>query len=250
MNYELIIPILIIPILLLLLWRLRIKKIASYYSPQLGKVEVLQKYNGEKLLTINTYAQGVSINDPSIQKSYWYQAAKQTISHCQKTKHPQVLILGLGANTISNLMHQLNPKVHQTIVEFDPIIIQVCKDHFNLEALSNYKIIKGNAYEILKSKFLNPNSYDTIIVDIFTGNPPYVDLKSNRPNFIRKLLPLLRKDGLIIFNRPGNTEEARCDSFQLQLYLETLFENSQFFDVKDPRGYRNNVITAWGRKKH
>lgn len=241
---QILIPTLLIPILILLLWRIGVRKIKSYNSPLLGKVEVYQKYNGEKLLAINSYAQGVSINHPSIKKSYWYKITEEATRFVKGTANPQVLMLGLGANTISSLINKLNPKVYQTIVEFDGTIIQACEEHFGLDKLANYTLIHADAYKLINKKEPFKQKFDVIIVDIYTGEPPYVSLKSNKPNFIEKLIPFLKKEGMVIFNRPGNTDKARKASEELKNYLSTLFKKTNLIDIKDPRGYRNNVITA------
>lgn len=246
-DLQLIITLILIPILLLIFWRLRLKRLKKYISPRLGIIEVWQKYNRELLLTINTYAQGVSINDDSIKKSYWYKVAELTIVHTKKNPQPKILMLGLGANTISSLIAKLNPKVYQIIVEFDEAIIQACRDFFNLDQLPNHQIIQADVYQLLNKQKAFNQKFDAILVDVFTGKPPYISLKSNQPNFIEKLLPYLQKEGVAIFNRPGNTEAARGDSKEFQKYLQTLFQKTDLLDIKDPRGYRNNVIMAWRR---
>lgn len=164
-------------------------------------------------------------------------------------------MFGLGANTISNLLAKDNPEIRQTIVEFDPQIIQACRDYFDLDKLPNHTIILADAYKLVNEPQNFNQKYDVIIIDIYVGRPPFVSLRSNQPTFIQKVLPLLKKDGLIIFNRPGHTEEARTDSHKLEDYLKTLFKEVNFFDIKDPRGYRNNVISAselsrWTRDRH
>jgi len=211
--FPIIISITIITALLAALWRIGLRKLKSYNSPILGKIKVLQKYNGEKVLTTNSYIQGISTEKDSIKLSYWYCVAKQAGDFCKRVKDPEVLMLGLGANTIPNLISHLNPAAHQTIVEIDD-------------------------YIIVEKKF------DVIIIDIFNGNPPYVDIKSNHPDFITSLLPYLKKDGMVIFNRPGHTESVRSDSQKLENYLSALFAKTKSFDIKDPRGFRNTVITA------
>lgn len=241
---EIIIPLVIILVPLLILRRLMLKRIAIYHSPFLGKIEVFEKYNGEKLLTINNFAQAVSIEDASIIRSYWYTVANDTGKFCQSKKSPRVLMLGLGGNTISSLIAQKNPKIHQTIVEIDPFIIQACKDHFNLNSLPNYELIQADAYKLLLKQNAFVKKFNVIIVDIFTGKPPYVSLKSNQPSFITQLLTYLNKDGLIIFNRPGNIPEAYLDSLKLKSYLQTVFKKTRLIDIQDPRGYRNNIVTG------
>ena len=243
---QIVIPLISMVLAGMLWWRLRLKRLRRYISPQLGNIDVFQKYNGEKFLTINSYAQGVSINKPSVKKSYWYSVASSAIRLTRGKKPPQILMLGLGANTISNLIAKINSKVHQVIVEFDEDIIKACKDYFDLDKLPNFEIIQTDAYKLLDQEQAFKQKFDCIIVDIFTGNPPYVSLASNKPTFINKLIPYLKKDGSLIFNRPGHTEEARKDSRRLEENLKLLFKETKILDIKDPRGYRNNVIIATG----
>src|SRR3989344_6441239 len=245
---QIIFPLILMVASGLVWWRLRLKRLKRYISPKLDNIDVYRKYNGERFLTINSYAQGVSINKPSIKKSYWYSVASSAIRLTRGKKPPQILMLGLGANTISNLIAKINSKVHQVIVEFDEDIIKACKDYFDLDKLPNFEIIHTDAYKLLDQKQAFKQKFDCIIVDIFTGNPPYVSLASNKPTFINKLLPYLKQDGSLIFNRPGHTDEARADSQRLEKDLKLLFKETKILDIKDPRGYRNNVIIGSSQK--
>lgn len=234
--------------LLFALWRIGIWRIKRYKSPILGNIDIYQKYNEEKLLTINSYAQGVSISGKSINQSYWYKIAEETVRFCRDNKSPQTLMLGLGANTISGLIGKLNPSIHQTIVEIDEYIILACKKYFSLDSLPNFNLIQADVYKLVNKKNVFKKPFDVLIIDVFTGKPPYISLKSNQANFIEKTLPWLKKDGMVIFNRPGNTMGARSDSEKLKKYLSTLFLETRIIDIKDPRGYRNNVIIGQFKK--
>lgn len=243
-------PLILIPLLLFALWRIGLRKLKSYHSPLLGKIEVLQKYNGEKILTTNSYIQGISTEKENVSQSYWYCVAKQTALFCKNYRNPQILMLGLGANTIPNLIAKINPEIHQTIVEIDDSIISACKEFFGLDKLPNYKLIQADAFKLIGGKnAFEGKKFDVAIVDVFIGSPPYVSIESNQPNFIEKLLPYLKKEGAIIFNRPGHTEMVRADSRKLENYLKTLFTKTQLFDVCDPRGFRNSIITGQVKKQ-
>lgn len=242
-NFTLIITALIlIPILLFFYWRLRLKKLVIYKSPILGKIEVFEKYNKEKVLTINSYPQGVSIEDKSIERSYWFCIAELVVKFCKNKKDPKILMLGLGANTIPSLIAKINPNIHQTIIEIDKFIIKACREFFNLDNLPNYQIIQANAF------LIQTTNYDVIIVDIFTGQPPYVSLDSNRANFIEKIMPFLKNDGMIIFNRPAHNKEARNDGFELEKYLKTKFQKTDILEIYDPRRFKNHIITGWQKR--
>lgn len=242
---QLIIPIFLTLILLFFYWRLRLKKLTFYKSPLLGKIEIFQKYNGEKVLTINSYPQGVSIEDKSIKESYWFKVSDIVCKFCQNKKDPKVLMLGLGANTIPSLIAQKNPKIYQIIIEIDKYIIEACRKYFDLDKLPNYQIIQADAFQLLTINYKpKTTNYDAIIVDIFTGEPPYVSLDSNQPNFIEKIMPFLKNDGMIIFNRPAHNKISKNGGFELEKYLKTLFQKTEILEIKDPRRFKNHVITA------
>ncbi len=241
MILNLIIPIILIVILLKIYFKLRLKKLYEKNSPLLGKIEVFEKQNKEKVLTTNSYPQGLSIENPSIKKSYWYKVADLAASY---KKNSNILNLGLGANTIPSLIEKLNPSSKQTIIEIDPYIIEACKKFFNLDNLKNSKIIQADAFTWVNKNLKPETKYDVIIVDIFLGAPPYHDIKSNSPEFVKNLSKLLKKDGMLIFNRPAHKPEIREDGENFAKFLKTLFKNVEIFDIRDPRGFRNHIITA------
>lgn len=232
----------ILIICLALVWRLRLKKVATYHSDLLGKIEVFEKYNKEKSLTINNYVQGISIDKPSVEKSYWGYIANRIVDFCRDKKSPQILMLGLGANTISGLIAKKDPRIKQTIIEIDKSIINACKEHFDLDKTKNIKVIQTDAlttnYKLLTSKV------DCIIVDIFTGKLPYIVEDSNKPAFIKQIVKVLKPNGMILFNRPGLKPEILEDNKKLEKFLKTLFKETEINLVKDPRGYRNSIIVA------
>lgn len=151
-------------------------------------------------------------------------------------------MLGLGANTIPNLIAQIAPRIQITVVELDPLIILACRQYFDLDKLSNLQLIQADAYQLIDRPQAFKNKFEVIVVDIFTGHPPFVSLQSNQPNFIEKLLPYLKKDGLMIFNRPAHNEASRRGGEALHEYLKTLFLRTDLTEIHDPRGYRNHII--------
>lgn len=242
----------------MLIWRLRLKKIKTYNSPLLGKIEVFSKYNNEKALTINNYVQGISIEHPSVESSYWGYVANLVINICKKETSPNVLMLGLGANSISALVAKKNPKVKQTVIEIDSQIIQACKDYFNLDTTPNLTLIHENVYNIfpllppywkkekkkVADKRISGKKFDVIIVDIFTGKTPFYSEDSSKPEFIMRLKQYLKNDGVILFNRPGTNKEVLEDNQRLARFLKSQFKKVKIDLIKDTRGYRNNIITG------
>lgn len=229
----------------LLYFRRRIhwKLVRRYKSEISGNVDVSEKYNGERVLMTNYFVQGVSIGQPSIKKSYWYAIAEEMLKHCKTKKKPVVLFIGLGGNTSSLLVNRKNPAIHQIIVEIDPTVIQACRDYFHLDDLRNAEVIQDDIFEVLKKKKSSwKNFFDVIVIDTFDAQPPYMLKGSHDPAFLKQLYRWLKADGMFLFNAPVKTQGIRIDD--LKVFLRSLFCHVDHHIIRDPRGYRNHVLSA------
>jgi len=241
--------VLTITIIILLYLRRRItwKRLKRYESKISGYIDVSEKYNGEKVLMTNYFVQGVSIEHSSIKKSYWYRIAREVLQHAKGKKNVSVLFIGLGGNTSSALIDQENPKIHQVIVEIDPLIIQACQEYFHLDTLKNAEVIEADIFTLLpKKKVKWKNTFDAIVIDTFEAKPPYLLKGSHDPKFLDQLAEWLKPDGMYLFNIPLKTQGK--DIPALVSYLQTVFQQQKHEIVRDPRGYRNHVISATIKK--
>lgn len=224
------------------------KRLKRYESPLSGFVDVYEKLNGEKVLMTNYFVQGVSTEKSSIKRSYWYAVAKDAAIHSSKKKHPEILFIGLGANTSSSLLLKMNKNIKQTIVEIDPVVVQACREYFSLDEASNFKIVNKDIYVLLKTKKKNwKKKFDTIVIDTFSAKPPYLLSGSHDPKFLEKLYIWLKDDGQFLFNIPVKTQGIHVDV--LVSYLKTIFNIVNCRIIRDPRGFRNYVINASLKKK-
>ncbi len=248
--FEIIIPILVLAILIPAYLRLRLKLLKTYDSKYSGKITIHQKYNGERVMAFNSFAQGLSIYDKGINQSYWYKIAEEVARASQDKAHPKLLMLGLGAVTTSHLVAKLNPKIAQTIVEIDPMVVDACQKYFELDKLPNYSLELGDVFEVVKKNKKDwQNTFDAIVVDIYSGEKPFIVESTNEADFINTIYSFLKKDGMITFNRPAHNPEIRARGEKVLAYLEKHFYHTRLFDIKDPRGYRNYVLVAKNRIK-
>lgn len=234
---------LLILFLCFVLYRYRVKKLQVYNSPLLGTIVVWQKYNRERLLTINGFSQGLSIDNLSITKSYWYTIAQSVLKIIKKQKKPRVLILGLGGNTTSLLIQKENPKIAFIIIEIDKYIIQACKDWFSLGDIKNLTLIQDDAYKVIFTvKKIKP-PFDAIVIDIFNGKSSR-KIQSREEKIITQLAKLITPKGALIFNWPANTEKTKQEANEIIQFCKnnTLIVHKEY--IHDPRGYKNFVITA------
>ena len=223
------------------------KRLQRYESKISGHIDVSEKYNGERVLMTNYFVQGVSIEQPSIRKSYWYRIASETIKRAKGKRNYTVLFIGLGANTSSLLIHRENPNIRQVIVEIDPLIVRACREYFSLDELKNAEIIEADIFALLPKKKTGwKGNFDAIVIDTFDANPPYLLKGSHDPKVLNQLLAWLKADGMFLFNIPVKTTGKDIPS--LQVYLSSVFRRQTHEIIHDPRGYRNHVLIAIKKK--
>jgi len=107
-----------------------------------------------------------------------------------------VLILGLGGGTVARLVAKQWPQAQIVGVELDPAMITLGKKYFDLDRLSQLKIIQADAFEWVKNQ---KDKFDLILVDMYLGE--LLPEKSEQEEFLQDLRSLLTKPGKVIFNR-------------------------------------------------
>ncbi|MDO8429500.1 MAG: fused MFS/spermidine synthase [Candidatus Daviesbacteria bacterium] len=241
-SLEIIVPLLVALTMLLILNKFRYIKLTEIQSRVSGKIAVFKKWNGEKLLTINGFAQSVSVEDRSIKKSYWYK-----ISELALKRSPQnILFLGLGAGSMNQIIYSLNKEVKQTVIELDPSIIDISQEFFEIDKIKSLKIIQADAFKVIRDpkKFALNLKFDVVIIDLYNGEPPYVSPYSSQSAFVTQITKLITPQGCLIFNRPDHSPEARQINQKLINYLSSKFKIVETYPVTDPRGYKNNAVVA------
>lgn len=79
--------------------------------------------------------------------------------------HPprSILMLGLAGGTAFRILRHLLPDCHLTAVDIDPEIIQLARDHMDLDSLG-IEVVIGDAYAWLAG---NRRRFDVVIDDIY-----------------------------------------------------------------------------------
>jgi spermidine synthase len=117
------------------------------------------------------------------------------------TESKNILILGMGAGSVvETLRNDFNSDAQIDLVDFDPVIIEIAKQHFNLHLKENVKLIEADAYQYLKEC---KQQYELIIVDLFIDN--HIPEKFIGIDFIQLLTKQLTKKGSIVFNTMRQT---------------------------------------------
>lgn len=112
----------------------------------------------------------------------------------QNSSRQKILLLGLAAGGMIHPLHSRFPKCEVTVIEWDPVMIQIAKD-LQLYSAFPPRIILGDALE--ETPKLNKR-FDLIFIDLFTGSK--VANAVYKQTFASALARLLKQDGYLIVN--------------------------------------------------
>ncbi|MBI3559052.1 methyltransferase domain-containing protein [Candidatus Gottesmanbacteria bacterium] len=99
------------------------------------------------------------------------------------------LILGLGCGSAIKSLRQKFPDCQITGVEINPEMIAIGKKYFNLDKISNLKIIRADAKKFVSK---TKQKFDLILVDLYKGNVP----EKQKINYSK----ILTKNGVVLIN--------------------------------------------------
>lgn len=117
-------------------------------------------------------------------------------------KPQTVLLLGMGAGSVVELLNRRAPPRSIVAVEIDDVVIDLARRHFSIERHANLTIIHDCAARFLAE---NPATFDLCVVDLFIDNLTPEHCESD--DFIQNLRRATRQTA--IFNRLTETNENR-----------------------------------------
>ena len=135
-------------------------------------------------------------NDPD---KLVFNYTKLTFASLLVTENPKnVLIIGLGGGTLSNVIHELYPaaKIHN--VEIDPAVLSVARDYFSF--IENDKVTSSvqDGRIFIKRAAIKKKKYDWIILDAFNGD--YIPEHLLTKEFFEEVKGVLADGGVVAAN--------------------------------------------------
>ncbi len=184
-------------------------KITHFSSPINKNIKIIKRFGAITLYVDNAEQSGGTITgmwDKTISK---IKSQKSKISNC--------LILGLGGGTLINILNKYYPEIKITVIEIDPVMIKIAKDHFGIKSSLFLKIIRADAFKWVNES--KSEKYDLIIFDLYLGtkNP----VKASYKTFLRAFKNLLEPNGFILYNRHFQNDQK--DFEILQKYCQEIF---------------------------
>jgi len=156
----------------------------EFDSPFGGRIRLMQGWGYKYVAT------GILTQSGGVIEDVWRPLLKK-IGQKNKTW----LILGLGAGTVAHMISKKYSPKAIVGVEIDPIMLDLGRRHFDLNAIPNLDIIQGDASQPSNWKTVQLRNFDYILVDLYLGDqlPKFV--------YARPFLRRLRQLGqTVVFN--------------------------------------------------
>jgi spermidine synthase len=145
-------------------------------------------------------------------------------------KPMQVLLLGLGAGSVVNILHSYGYTPRITGVEVDTEVVRLARQHFGLAEYPQLEVMLADATEFVQEDHLQ---YDLIAVDLFLDN--IVPAAAETPLFLGALRSRLAPGGLLVFNRMVDTEAATQHVAHFEELFALFFPAYRTFRILDNR---------------
>lgn len=127
-----------------------------------------------------------------VESEYWWRA----LTVVALPPRPTALLVGLGGGTQIHLLRRLRAPRVVTVIERDPIIVQVANDWFGLGAVGKLEIVCAEAGVAVETLTRAGRRFDFIMEDAAYAEEPEAAL----PHLLA-LAPLVTPRGSLVVNR-------------------------------------------------
>ena len=131
-----------------------------------------------------------------LRREYWGQALTLPTALPDR---PRVLVLGLGGGTMVRMVHQAMRPAVVTVVELDPVVADVARDHMGLAQLPDLDVRIGDVRDLLPI-LADEAPYDLVIEDVYYGGVPDGD-HDHVVAFVESVRALVAPQGWLVLNR-------------------------------------------------
>lgn len=182
--------------------------------------------------------------DGSNRLVFWYTRAIADVVR-QAPKRDNILILGGGALSMPRYFADTYPEAHITVIEIDPELRGIAKEHFFYKARPNIEIINQDARAFLNK---NDKKYDVVIVDAFSDRT--VPLSLTTKEYVHSLARATRPGSVVAVNIIASSTDACGELFAgINKSYKTAFNRSAYFgELKDNLATRQNIIAVYSKR--
>lgn len=203
----------------------------------------VQEQRGMRLLATGPYAaqSGITIAQPRT-LTFWYtQQLADVVAHANSTE--RMLVLGGGAFTLPQYLAHQYPRSTVDVVEIDPELAKIAREHFAYSDPQNVNLIFTDARTYINQ---TDKQYDIVIVDVYgDSHVPFTLLTKEYGQQINRIT---KPDGVVGVNLIAGMK-GECGTLlnALDAPYQANFGYAQY-RIQKPDEYRSNIVVAYTRE--
>jgi hypothetical protein len=172
-------------------------------SPLSGRIRVIEDHRERRLVIAGDTLSIYPLNGDwtRVRREYWWKALEALML----PPRPSALFVGLGGGTQIHLLRQLRSTRRLTVIERDPVIVDVARDWFGLAEVGGLEICCGDAADIVPGLARLGRRFDFVMEDAVYGEDVEGAL-----DLAAALVPLVAPRGTLVLNRHWRRDAARA----------------------------------------
>ena len=193
------------------------KKILSYLYPI-----VIERRGGilDHELEVRLERGRIVLNTKNANYSFGslHKVWRKALSNVEVLKEHKILVLGAGVGSIRKILHEeMGVKAHLTMVEFDPVVLEIGSEYFGFGETPLLCIELADAFEYCRS---TQEKFDLILIDLFVDKemPGYLIENS----FWEDMKSCCAPNATILLNTIVHDEKSRSRVNTIQKTLSNL----------------------------
>lgn len=165
--------------------------IGTSHSKYNKVIRVLERYGKKEL-----YVNGIQQSGPYTIR-LWKTGLRYIVDNPIQTVRT-ILVLGVGGGTLFEMLISQYPNAHITAIDIDEQIIALFEKYFVSKKQSSLTLVCTDAKDYVRLSVQKGNTYDLVIVDLYTGNdvPEFV----THTDFLTSLKRITAKSGMLVWN--------------------------------------------------
>jgi len=173
---------------------------------------------------------------------FWYtQQMARIVEEKSIEAGDKILVLGGGAYTLPRYLAEKYPEAQIDVVEIDPELIQIAREHFEYNDPKNV-----TSYAVDARAYVNTTKeqYDVVLVDVFSHDQtPFTFVTKEYGQAMRRIT---KPDGIVAVNIIAGSEGACREVLDASLapFLANFAQGAVLF--RAPEASSSNIMAAFG----
>ncbi|NCU38114.1 hypothetical protein EOL96_03615 [Candidatus Saccharibacteria bacterium] len=182
---------------------------------------------------------GVYMDNPG-ELAFWYTQQMAAAVELQP-EAGRIAVLGGGAYTLPMYLANKYPDTQIDVVEIDPQLLAIAKEHFGFRELPNITVYAEDARTFINRM---QNTYDIVLVDVFGDDS--IPLSMLTAEYGNALGSAVRSDGVVVLNAIAGSNGPCAELFDaiMRPYLDNFAKG--YYLPYNTDTVRTNIVSVFG----